>query len=90
MLTITISSHGQNIVDNFSATIRSDTSSNHIYLIFTGHDFDEGFFASGGLEALTEWVADGCPGGLEVDPLVRLGPPVNRPSKLVCVDVSQH
>jgi 2-keto-4-pentenoate hydratase/2-oxohepta-3-ene-1,7-dioic acid hydratase in catechol pathway len=49
------------------------------------HDYDEGFFASGGLEALAEWVVDGCPGGLEVDPLERLGPPVNRPSKLVCV-----
>jgi 2-keto-4-pentenoate hydratase/2-oxohepta-3-ene-1,7-dioic acid hydratase in catechol pathway len=48
-------------------------------------DYDEGFFAAGGLEALAEWVADGCPGGHEVDPEVRLGPPVNRPSKIVCV-----
>jgi 2-keto-4-pentenoate hydratase/2-oxohepta-3-ene-1,7-dioic acid hydratase in catechol pathway len=49
------------------------------------HDYDEGFFASGGLEALAEWVADNCPGGVEIDPEARLGPPVNRPSKLVCV-----
>ncbi len=49
------------------------------------NDYDEGFFASGGLEALAEWVEDGCHGGGEVDPRVRLGPPVNRPSKLVCV-----
>ncbi len=49
------------------------------------HDYDEGFFAIGGLEALAEWVGDGCPGGIEVDPLVRLGPPVNRPSKIVCI-----
>lgn len=49
------------------------------------HDYDEGFFASGGLEALAEWVADGCKDGITVDPLIRLGPPVNRPSKLVCV-----
>ncbi|MGD7654356.1 MAG: fumarylacetoacetate hydrolase family protein [Verrucomicrobiales bacterium] len=49
------------------------------------HDYDEGFFASGGLEALKEWVDGGCPGGLEVDPMARLGPPVDRPSKLVCV-----
>jgi 2-keto-4-pentenoate hydratase/2-oxohepta-3-ene-1,7-dioic acid hydratase in catechol pathway len=48
-------------------------------------DYDEGFFAMGGLEALAEWVADGCPGGATVDPAVRLGPPVARPSKLVCV-----
>lgn len=49
------------------------------------HDYDEGFFASGGLEALAEWVKDGCPGGTMVDPNLRLGPPINRPSKLVCV-----
>ena len=49
------------------------------------NDYDEGFFASGGLEALSEWVSDGCPGGVQVNPLVRLGPPVNRPSKIVCV-----
>ena len=49
------------------------------------HDYDEGFFASGGLEGLAEWVADGCPGGALIDPAARLGPPVNRPSKIVCV-----
>jgi len=49
------------------------------------NDYDEGFFASGGLEALAEWVADGCVGGIEVDPLTRLGPPIDRPSKIVCV-----
>jgi 2,4-diketo-3-deoxy-L-fuconate hydrolase len=48
-------------------------------------DYDEGFFASGGLEALAEWIEGGCPGGLEIDPLARLGPPVERPSKIVCV-----
>lgn len=48
-------------------------------------DYDEGFFAIGGLKSLAEWVADGCPGGAEVDPLLRLGPPVHRPSKLVCI-----
>lgn len=49
------------------------------------NDYDEGFFASGGLEALAEWIADGCPGGTTVDPLERIGPPIARPSKLVCV-----
>lgn len=48
-------------------------------------DYDEGFFASGGLEALAEWVQAGCPGATEVDPDERLGPPVARPSKIVCV-----
>lgn len=48
-------------------------------------DFDEGFFAMGGMEALAEWVDSGCPGGVEVPKDVRLGPPVERPSKIVCV-----
>ncbi len=48
-------------------------------------DFDEGFFAMDGLESLAEWVAEGCPGGMEVDPSTRIGPPVARPSKIVCV-----
>jgi 2,4-diketo-3-deoxy-L-fuconate hydrolase len=49
------------------------------------NDYDEGFFASGGLESLAEWVNGGCSGGVEIDPLARLGPPVDRPSKIVCV-----
>ncbi len=49
------------------------------------HDYDEGFFALGGLEALQAWVEDGCPDGEEIPPDVRLGPPVDRPSKIVCV-----
>lgn len=49
------------------------------------NDYDEGFFAMGGLEALAVWVAEGAPGGTEVDAGVRLGPPVARPSKIVCV-----
>jgi len=48
-------------------------------------DYDEGFFASGGIESLAEWVGDGCTGGREVEPGARLGPPVARPSKIVCV-----
>ncbi len=49
------------------------------------NDYDEGFFAMGGIESLAEWVEQGCPGGREVDPFVRLGPPVERPSKIVCI-----
>jgi 2,4-diketo-3-deoxy-L-fuconate hydrolase len=48
-------------------------------------DYDEGFFAMGGLESLGEWVSQGCPGGFEIDPEARIGPPVARPSKIVCV-----
>jgi 2,4-diketo-3-deoxy-L-fuconate hydrolase len=48
-------------------------------------EYDEGFFACGGLESLRSWVNDDCPGGQELPPDVRLGAPVARPSKLVCV-----
>ena len=48
-------------------------------------DFDEGFFACGGLESLQSWVDDGCPGGGNVDADARRGAPVARPSKLICV-----
>lgn len=48
-------------------------------------DYDEGFFAMGGLESLAEWIAEGCPGGAEIDAGMRIGPPVARPSKIVCV-----
>jgi 2-keto-4-pentenoate hydratase/2-oxohepta-3-ene-1,7-dioic acid hydratase in catechol pathway len=49
------------------------------------NDYDEGFFAMGGLEALEAWVEDGCPDAEEIPPGVRFGPPVERPSKIVCV-----
>ncbi|MFD2258108.1 fumarylacetoacetate hydrolase family protein [Luteolibacter algae] len=48
-------------------------------------DYDESFFAMGGLDSLAEWVKEGCPDGVEIDPAVRLGPPIARPSKIVCV-----
>jgi len=48
-------------------------------------DYDEAFFAGDGLARLAAWVADGCPGGSEIPVDVRLGPPVARPSKIVCV-----
>ncbi|MGJ8632951.1 MAG: fumarylacetoacetate hydrolase family protein [Luteolibacter sp.] len=48
-------------------------------------DYDEAFFAMGGLEGLAVWVADGCPGGMEIDRGARIGAPVARPSKIVCI-----
>lgn len=48
-------------------------------------DYNEEFFAAGGLESLAEWVRRGFPGGMEIDPMSRLGPPVARPSKIVCI-----
>ncbi len=48
-------------------------------------DYDEGFFASGGLESLRQWIDDGCEGCRAVPDGARIGPPVARPSKIVCV-----
>ncbi len=48
-------------------------------------DYDEGFFACAGLESLREWIADSCPGGIEVPHGSRMGAPIARPSKIVCV-----
>ena len=49
------------------------------------HDYNEVFFAGGGMEMLARWVARGCPNAAEVAKDVRWGPPLARPSKLVCV-----
>ncbi len=48
-------------------------------------DYDEGFFACDGLTSLQLWVGDGCPGGRVVEDGVRMGAPIARPSKIVCV-----
>ncbi|GAA5481944.1 fumarylacetoacetate hydrolase family protein [Haloferula sargassicola] len=49
------------------------------------HDYDESFFAFGGMEALEAWVSDGCPDCIAIPPGTRLGPPIDRPSKIVCI-----
>jgi len=48
-------------------------------------DYNEAFFANDGVAMLGEWLADGCPGGVGIPGDVRHGPPVARPSKIVCV-----
>lgn len=48
-------------------------------------DYNEFFFGNGGLITLRSWIEDGCPGGHEVPPTARIGPPIKRPSKIVCV-----
>jgi 2,4-diketo-3-deoxy-L-fuconate hydrolase len=57
-----------------------------------GHDYDEAFFGENGLEKLQDWLKnnqDSCP---VVGDDVRLGPPLMRPSKIVCVGLNyaQH
>ncbi len=48
-------------------------------------DYNEAFFSDGGIETLRGWAADGCHGASPIDGHTRLGPPVARPSKIVCV-----
>ena len=53
-----------------------------------GEDYDEKFFGNNGLERLQEWLNENeakCP---TVEDLVRLGSPIGRPSKLVCVGLN--
>ena len=53
-----------------------------------GHDYDETFFGDNGTEKLQAWIEnnqDSCP---VVGDDVRLGPPLMRPSKIVCVGLN--
>src|SRR2546423_1862393 len=53
-----------------------------------GSDYDEAFFGSDGLERLARWVArDGGKAPVVPDG-VRLGPPLGRPSKIVCIGLN--
>ena len=53
-----------------------------------GGDYDEAFFASDGLRALERWVARHGASAPRVDASVRLGPPVARPSKIICIGLN--
>lgn len=53
-----------------------------------GQDYTEEFFSNNGLQRLSDWFKvnhASCP---EVGKDVRLGPPINRPSKIVCVGLN--
>lgn len=51
-------------------------------------DWDEAFFGADGLEELRGWLRREGKAAPRVDPAVRLGPPVARPSKIVCIGVN--
>ena len=53
-----------------------------------GSDYNEEFFGNEGIEKLTKWLEtnqDSCP---EIDGDVRLGAPLTRPSKIICVGLN--
>ncbi len=54
-----------------------------------GEDFGEAFFGSNGAERLADWLVGAGSDAPELDPRsVRLGPVVQRPSKIVCVGLN--
>jgi 2,4-didehydro-3-deoxy-L-rhamnonate hydrolase len=53
-----------------------------------GTDYDEDFFATDGLTKLRNWLARQGASALRVRRSVRLGPPICRPSKIVCIGLN--
>src|SRR6266496_4168944 len=53
-----------------------------------GSDYNEAFFASGGLNRLHDWLAKNSSSAPRVNAAVRLGPPITRPSKIVCIGLN--
>lgn len=53
-----------------------------------GSDYNEAFFASDGLVRLGDWSAKSAASAPRVSPNTRLGPPICRPSKIVCIGLN--
>jgi 2,4-diketo-3-deoxy-L-fuconate hydrolase len=53
-----------------------------------GSDYDEAFFADGGVGALKKWLNQNASSVPEVSSQARLGPPICRPSKIVCIGLN--
>jgi 2-keto-4-pentenoate hydratase/2-oxohepta-3-ene-1,7-dioic acid hydratase in catechol pathway len=53
-----------------------------------GADFDEEFFGNNKIEDLKNWLKDHAESCPEISEDSRLGPPVKRPSKLICVGLN--
>jgi len=51
-------------------------------------DYDEAFFADDGVSRLKHWLKKNAASAPRVAQSVRLGPPISRPSKLVCIGLN--
>jgi 2,4-didehydro-3-deoxy-L-rhamnonate hydrolase len=51
-------------------------------------DYNEEFFAEGGLQKLEKWLKKNASSAPKVEPTVRLGPPICRPSKIICIGLN--
>lgn len=55
--------------------------------VFT-RDYDEGFFSEDGLRRLERWLQQSSSSAPRIPNSVRLGPPIARPSKIVCIGLN--
>jgi 2,4-didehydro-3-deoxy-L-rhamnonate hydrolase len=53
-----------------------------------GGDYDETFFAADGVRAVERWIARDARSAPRIDASVRLGPPIARPSKIICIGLN--
>ncbi len=53
-----------------------------------GSDYDEAFFENAGLKGLQQWLDSDASSAPKVPKTVRLGPPIRRPSKIVCIGLN--
>lgn len=53
-----------------------------------GHDYDEQFFANDGIRELNRWVKSNAQNAPVLAASTRLGPPICRPSKIVCIGLN--
>ena len=53
-----------------------------------GSDYDEQFFASGGIEKLRQWLSRNSSSAARVSSSGRLGAPICRPSKIICIGLN--
>jgi 2,4-didehydro-3-deoxy-L-rhamnonate hydrolase len=51
-------------------------------------DYDEAFFANDGPSRLKEWLKEHAASAPRIAPSVRLGPPICRPSKIICIGLN--
>ncbi len=77
--------HGQNGQEK-TGVIAADGRRIDVSAAF--NNFDETFFATDGLARLANWLASNEEQAPELAPHARLGPPVARPSKIICIGLN--
>jgi 2,4-didehydro-3-deoxy-L-rhamnonate hydrolase len=53
-----------------------------------GSDYDEAFFGGNGIHELREWLGKDAPSAPRFPNSIRFGPPICRPSKIVCIGLN--